>query len=263
MVESNRLAARVPLTDGARQHYRKNGYVHFPGILSRDEVAEYRAAAEELVRKEGPELWGPEEEVQVHYVANAWRKHDLLKKLALHPVITGLASALAEVPLRLYSSDILLKKPRRALPTLVHDDETGLPMSNASTTLSAWIALVDVPEERGCLSFMPGSHSRADSECQGHMTSFANFVNIKDIWPDYAWRPWTTVPVRAGDVTFHHCRTVHRAGVNDTDEARIGYGVVYMDAGATYLPGVQDEHLHHLRPGQALDGPDFPLIEAG
>ncbi|MFD0395281.1 phytanoyl-CoA dioxygenase family protein [Streptomyces nogalater] len=165
--------------------------------------------------------------------------------------------------LRVYSSDILVKEPKRTLPTLVHDDETGLPLNELSATLTAWIALTDVPVERGCMSYVPGSHLRAREDRQEHMTSFAEFRDLADVWPDYPWQPRVAVPVRAGDVVFHHCRTVHMAEANTSDSVRMAHGVVYMDADATYRPGVQDGHLSRLSPGDPLEGELFPLVTAG
>lgn len=241
--------------------YRQEGFVHVPGVLTPAEVAAFRAASDELFAAESPVIWGESEaQTQVHYVEEAWLKHPTLRRLALHPRITALARRLAGVPLRLYSSDILLKKPNAALPTMVHDDEAGLPLDTLAQTLTAWIALNDVPVERGCLTFVPGSHLRTAAQRQVHMTSFADYRPMSEIWPDFNYQPRVTVPLRAGDVTFHHFRTIHLAGPNVSDGARIGHGVIYIDDTATYRPGVQDQYLTHLRPGQLVQGEKFPPI---
>ncbi|MFB7086498.1 phytanoyl-CoA dioxygenase family protein [Streptomyces sp. NPDC056296] len=252
------------LTDEAHRYYRENGFVRIPQVLSTSETERFRAASEELMAQHGPEIWGAgEDEVQVHFVAQAWLKHEALRDLALHPVVTQIARRLAGAPLRVYSTDVLLKpgqKDLNTLPTLVHDDETGLPLDGIDRTLTAWVALVDVPVERGCLSYVPGSHLRDAAHRQTHMTSFAEHRPIEDIWPDYGWQPRITVPLKAGDVAFHHCRTVHMAGPNRTDSPRMGHGIVYMDAEATYRPGTEDAHISHMAPGDRLDNEKFPLV---
>ncbi|MFD3543580.1 phytanoyl-CoA dioxygenase family protein [Streptomyces sp. NPDC058662] len=265
------MTARTPapttagvLTDEALRSYREDGFVRIPQVLSATEVERFRAASEEVVAQHGPEIWGAgEDEVQVHFVAQAWLKHEALRDLALHPAITAIAKRLAAAPLRLYSTDILLKAGRKSLttlPTLVHDDETGLPLHGLDRTLTAWVALVDVPVESGCLSYVPGSHLREAAHRQTHMTSFAEHRAISDIWPDYDWQPRVTVPLRAGDVAFHHCRTVHMAGANLTDSPRMGHGIVYMDADTTYWPGTEDAHIAHMAPGDPLNNEKFPLV---
>lgn len=245
------------------QLYHEQGFVHIPRVLSAGEVATFRAASEELLDRERPEIWGASaEQIQVHYVQDTWCKHETLRGLAFHPGITGIARHLACRPLRLYASELLAKEPHnQMLPTVVHDDEAGLPLANHSATLTAWVALVDVPVERGCLTYIPGSHRRPDADRQIRLGSFAEYREMADIWPDYLWQPRITVPVRAGDVIFHHFRTVHLAGANVSDQRRLAHGLIYMDSGATYRPGVQDQHLAHMLPGQPLDGAKFPLID--
>lgn len=263
MPNPSELTTPENLSEDTVRRYRDDGYVHVPQVLSPAEVVTYRAAAERMLERD-MEIWAGGEdggEVEVNYVTQAWRKDETLRELALHPSLTGIAGRLAGGPLRLYSSEVLVKEPRKAPPTLVHDDEAGLPMDGLSLTLTAWIALVDVPAERGCLSYVPGSHLRKVSERLVHMTSFEHFRSAEEVWPDYPWQPRVTVPLKAGDVAFHHCRTVHMAGANHTDERRVGHGVIFMDAGATYLPGVMDEYLSHMQPGQPLDDAKlFPLV---
>lgn len=255
------LSTPESLTGDTVRFYREQGYVRVPRVLSEDEVAAFLAASEELLRRETPTIWGESEaDCQVHYIEEAWLKSETLRGLALHPRVTGMARRLAGGPLRLYSSDVLVKKPREALPTMIHDDEAGLPLSNMSRTLTAWIALVDVPVERGGLCYVPGSHLRGDANRQIHMESFADHRPMAEIWPEFPWQPRVSVPVRAGDVVFHHFRTVHMAGANTTDVPRMANGVIYVDEDAAYRPGVQDRYLTHLRPGQRLEGEKFPPI---
>lgn len=253
------------ISDDLVASYRAQGFVHVPQVLSEEEVTAFRAASDKLLDSDA-EIWAggdDGEKVEVDYVTQAWRKDETLRGLALHPSITAIARKLAGAPLRLYSSEVLVKDPNRALPTLIHDDEAGLPMAGLDRTLTAWVALVDVPVERGCLSYVPGSHLRDESARLKHMTSFEHFRHVSEVWPEFRWQPRVTVPLRAGDVAFHHCRTVHMAGANESDERRTGHGIIYVDAGVTYRPGVMDEYLAHMEPGQALDDAElFPLIPA-
>ncbi|TDC41954.1 phytanoyl-CoA dioxygenase family protein [Actinomadura sp. KC345] len=263
MVATGERPTPESVTADTVRRYNDQGFIHLPGVLPKEEVKRYREAAEALFEREGRQIWGASErEVQIHYVEAAWRKDEAMRDLALHPVITEIAERLAGGPLRLYGTDVLMKEPEEHLPTVVHDDEPGLPLSNLSRTLTAWTPLVDVPAERGCLTYIPGSHLRPDADRQIHLTGFSEYRPMEDIWPDYSWQPRVTVPVRAGDVVFHHFRTVHLADVNRSDEPRIAYGVVYMDADAVYRPGVQDHPVAHLEPGQPVGGESFPLIRA-
>ncbi|WP_444947898.1 phytanoyl-CoA dioxygenase family protein [Micromonospora ureilytica] len=261
MVTKTGPATADRLTDDMIAEYHAQGFLKVPQVLTPDEVTRFREASEQLIAREGAQVWGSSEnELQVHYVDHAWLKDDTLRELVLHPVLTNLAKRLARSPLRVYGSDVLTKPPHRTLPTIIHDDEAGLPLSGLSNTLTAWVALVDVPVERGCLTYLPGSHLRPDANRQLHMATFADYRPLEELWPDFPWEPRVTVPLRSGDVSFHNYRTIHLAGTNDTDIARMGHGVVYMDDGAAYRPAVEDGHLAHLSPGSVLEGDRWPRI---
>src|SRR5205814_5313666 len=130
---------------------------------------------------------------------------DVLKRLTLHSNVGRAATALAGVPLRLWHDQILIKKPHNKAPTFFHQDQPYWPHRNSTHPISAWIALVDVPVERGCMTFLPGSHRRTDLPVQ----TLTNPRSLFDICPDLIYSPRITVPLRAGDCTFHPGRCAH------------------------------------------------------
>ncbi|GAA2728812.1 phytanoyl-CoA dioxygenase family protein [Streptomyces nogalater] len=249
-----RLAAR----------YRRDGYVHVPGVLDAGEVAEYLAEARRLLAHEESVRWGSGAGTVMDYVADAQLGSDTMRRLATHPRIAALAEYLAGSPLRLFKLEVLLKENKEkdaSVPTAPHHDAFAFPFSTAGTALTAWVALVDVPVERGCMTFVPGSHLLPDPDTGDEPWAGA-FTR-----PGEIWMPRVTVPLRAGDCTFHHARTVHSAGANSTDEPRLSTSAVYMDATAAYrptgiaflddLPGTGADP---LREGAPLTGDRFPLL---
>ena len=52
--------------------------------------------------------------------------------------------------------------------------------------------------------------------------------------PALEWSPTLTIPLRAGDATFHHGMTFHRAGTNQTDQWRAAHVIIFINADATY-----------------------------
>jgi ectoine hydroxylase-related dioxygenase (phytanoyl-CoA dioxygenase family) len=68
-----------------------------------------------------------------------------------------------------------------------------------------------------------------------------------------------TVPLRAGDVTFHHRRTAHLAGANTTREARVSMLITFTDAEATYRPLPGHDPLPY-QAGQRLPDERYPLV---
>ena len=55
-----------------------------------------------------------------------------------------------------------------------------------------------------------------------------------DAAPDVTYLPRVTVPLRAGDCTFHNAYLAHTANPNDTDEFRYAFVNIYVDAELNY-----------------------------
>lgn len=75
------------------------------------------------------------------------------------------------------------------------------------------------------------------------------------------WVERVTIPLQAGDCTFHHGFCAHTANANETDEPRVAHAIIYMDA-TTRFSG--KEHVvtknmgHEI--GDLLDGELFPAF---
>ncbi len=235
--------------------YRENGFVHVRSIISEQEAAEFREAA--LAASERLTDLSAGRAVFAQFV-NVWRQDEAMRALTLHPNVAAVAQKLAGVPLRLWHDQILIKQPHNQKATEFHQDQPYWPHENAPNPISAWIALVDVPVEKGCMTFLPGSHRRTDLPAQnlGDKRSLFTFA------PDLIYSPRVTVPLRAGDCTFHHGRCAHMATPNETDDPRVAHVVIFMDAGATFAgrPHVVSDLLN-LQPGDKLDDPTlFPQV---
>ncbi|MBC8093316.1 MAG: phytanoyl-CoA dioxygenase family protein, partial [Pseudonocardia sp.] len=137
-----------------------------------------------------------------------------------HPRVGAAAEQLAGVSLRLWGGEVIVKPPHDDGPTVWHDDLTFLPL-DTRLTLNAWIALVDVPVERGPLTFLAHSHDRpGPHRCDVTAAVAHAHTYLFDQWPELRWSPRVTVPPRAGDVTFHQSRTGHRGNGNTSAETR-------------------------------------------
>jgi ectoine hydroxylase-related dioxygenase (phytanoyl-CoA dioxygenase family) len=236
--------------------YRRQGFVHIPGVISKQEAAEYRAAALDLVPRIKSHAKGKASKVFTQMV-NVWREDETMRRLTLHPNIGAIAERLAGIKLRLWHDHVLIKQPHNEAPTEFHQDQPYWPHASCRHALSAWIALVDVPVERGCMTFIPGSHSATDLKAQDLTDAHSLF----DMRSDLEWAPRITIPLRAGACTFHHARCAHMATPNFTDDPRVAHVVIFMDAKTTY---VEQRHVVTnplgLKAGQVLDHELFPKV---
>lgn len=247
-----------PLGDAAIAAYRRDGYVATPGILSAEEVASLRErflAASRSGANHAQSYGG--KQVFDQFV-NLWQSADAsLLDLALHPRMRQVATDLAGVPLRLWHDHLLVKRGHNGAPTEFHQDQPYWPHLDGDQALSAWVALVDVPPQRGCMSYITGSHRQTGLEAQNLRDSRSLFEKC----PELEYQPFTTIPVKAGDVIWHHARTAHRANANDTDEDRVVVSVIYMPR-ATRFSG--KPHVctrdRGYEVGQTLAGEAFPEV---
>lgn len=234
--------------------YRENGFVHIPGIISEEEATQFREAA--LDAAQGSHNLSAGRGIFDQHV-NVWTQHEGMKDLTLHPNVAAVATKLAGTSLRLWHDQILIKQPHNQKPTEFHQDQPYWPHANSPQPISAWIALCDVPVERGCMTFLPGSHRRTDLTAQ----NLGDARSLFTVCPDLIWNPRITVPLRAGDCTFHHGRCAHMATPNQTDEPRVAHVVIFMPRTTTY-----DGKRHivtdplGLTVGAPLEGALFPEV---
>ncbi len=234
--------------------YRQHGFVKVRGILNPEEVAFYYEEALRIAKSnQGETDYGK----VLNQKVNAWQESETLKALTLHPVVAAAAKALAGVPLRLWHDHVLAKNPNSGKPTEWHQDQPYWPHANSTNPISAWIALCDVPAEKGCMSFIPGQHHRDDLTMQNLSDSRSLF----SLAPDLEYETKITEPLQAGDCTFHHGRCPHMANANHTDEYRIAHVIIYMDEGTTFTgKGHLVTKDLGLQEGVKLDGPLFPEV---
>ncbi|NIK61824.1 phytanoyl-CoA dioxygenase family protein [Kribbella shirazensis] len=246
--------APAALDDETISAYRRDGVVRIRNIIGRDEAARFRDAAIAATTK-ADDLF-KESKIFNQYV-NVWQQDDVLRELTLDPRLAAAATALAGVPLRIWHDQLLIKPPHNGAATEFHQDAPYWPHAGSRASLSAWIALVDVPVERGCMTFIPGSQNHQDLRSQ----DLSDRDDMFRAAPDLRWEQRLTIPLQAGDCTFHNAYLAHSATPNLTDDPRIAHVAIYIDAAATYTGAahVVTDGLG-LTVGEALDHELFPTV---
>ncbi|MGV0743478.1 phytanoyl-CoA dioxygenase family protein [Mycolicibacterium sp. XJ870] len=261
MTDSAPASTRAALPATLIDRYRNDGYLHVRAVLTEAEVEEFHADATSQLEANTTVRWdAPEAGTVMDWVAEPEHTSAAMRRLALHQRITAIAEQLARHRLRMFKTELLRKANSGSAPTPAHIDGPVFPIEAAPVTLTAWVALVDVPVERGCLTFFPGSHHWPEGSRPDAAT-----VDPFGVRPELHWWPRVTVPLRAGDCTFHHADLVHQAGANATGTPRISLATVYMDADAVYRPNPDaffQDTVVGLEPGQPMDTARYPLIGA-
>ena len=125
---------------------------------------------------------------------------------------------------------IMTKQPKFSSETGWHQDIRYWSFQRPEL-INAWIALGTERPENGCLQVIPGSHklvldhNRLDAELffRSDLPENAALIETKKF-----------VSLEPGDVLFFHCRTLHAASRNSTNETK--YSAVFTFRSADNLP---------------------------
>ena len=240
------------ITDEMLETYRRDGVVKVPQVITSDEVATFRQASLDIL-----EAMPQNPDRPFNQKVNVWREDEVLKGLTKHPNVAAVAEKIADVRLRIWHDHILAKMPELGVPTAFHQDLVKWPYDRGTNALSAWIALQDTPVEMGCMSFIQGSHDMMDVQDMGT----ANQDAWRENAPEIEWRGRVTLPLQAGDCTFHHGMTFHTAGPNLMADWRVAHVIIFVDVEARYTgkKHVVTDPLG-LAPGSLPPGDVFPPV---
>ncbi len=213
--------------------FARDGFVHAKGVVPREEIARFRGSVDKAVAARKVHDTRMLEEKTLYEQSfiqcqNLWEDWPEVRALTFHPAITSLAARLIGAKkLRLWHDQALYKEPG-GRDTDAHQDHPYWPIAE-DLTLSAWIPLVDVTEENGCMGYVPGSHR-----------GVREFVNIftepgsgEKLLARLAPSAPRFVPARAGDVLYHHGFTAHLARPNRSDAMRCVHTAIYFADGCT------------------------------
>lgn len=140
-----------------------------------------------------------------------------LRESAFHRWLEQAASALMGQPMTFWYDQFLGKPPKFGAPTPWHQDEAYWGPDLWDKGVTAWLALEDVPVERGAMQFVRGGHLRGIIEHRRPAEMSSDLLRC-DIDPTDTIVP---CPLNAGDITFHHSKTPHQTGGNSTDRWRL------------------------------------------
>lgn len=237
--------------------FRENGYLQLQNFLDAEEVeaikramvkaiAAYDALNESDWEKTGQTAYGK----VLNQKVNLWRIDPDMKRVSHDWRFAEVARQLAGATrIRLFHDHALLKMPGDSKPTPWHQDTPYWPM-HENGALSIWIALDDVDEHNGCLSFIPRTRDlgRLDP---------VDLVNPQDIFRAIKRgelaEPVQVMRMKAGGVTFHDGLTFHYADANSTDRPRHALAIIYMPDGTRY-----NGKSHPVTDGLGLT-PDAPI----
>ncbi len=208
------------------------GFLSLPRLAPHDEVQRMRACLAELFRRRAGraqglqyDMLGSDEdagEAAQPTVINPSDHAPELRDIAFHRNALAIARQLLGAAAVLSFEHAILKPARSGRATPWHQDEAyRVDASFHYEQLSIWLALQDVPVEAGCMEFLRGSdqegvrpHRSPGGDVAVHVIEYDGEVEAARC---------VACPVRAGEATVHHGRTLHRAGPNVSNVDRYAY----------------------------------------
>lgn len=204
------------------QTFENDGYLVVRSLINLDDLMQLRSEYNKVISGElTVPVWGDDHvSGKVVQLANPsqhlkhWQRHSyFINALAVARQLMG-----DDVQ---YGYDQIIMKPAYwDAPTHWHQDAGYWKKPGANTRgITCWLAIYDVPVESGCMQFIPGSHK---GELQQHF-SVADRSEINSALATTVDESLAVpAPLRAGDASFHHCRTLHYTSGNQTDKPRCG-----------------------------------------
>ncbi len=262
------LSGNYAITPEQIAAYQRDGHILLRSVCSPEEVAAYRQVITEVVRRYTQEKRPLEERdtygkafLQIGFLCE---KDEAVKKFVLARRFGKIAAELMGVEgVRLYHDQALYKEAGGGL-TPWHQDQFYWPL-DTNHTITMWMPLVDVPLERGVMTFATGSHK------QGFLGHLAISDESQERWDAFVKEkgyPLSTAPMQAGDATFHSGWTLHSAPGNATDTTREVMTIIFFADGTRIMQHPDnparwaDLAACHpgVKPGELAISPRNPLI---
>jgi hypothetical protein len=259
------------MTQDEIRRFASDGFLRGPQLLSGATLEEVRASADRIVDRTSPglrDLFAYRRDGEDHTLrllaVGTWRAEPAIRDLAFDPRIYGTVATLMGLDrVRLFRDQLFVKPPLSSGAIPWHQDYSDWVHTTPASHVTCWVALDDATIESGCLHFVPG---RVES------VTLPRINRNDDMQSAFARLPQpmrenfhpVPIPVPAGGCVFHHCLTVHASYGNRTERPRRAVAISYMH------PGTSSVGFHPCVPGgpvipegQPLEGPLFPLLEAG
>ena len=142
--------------------FQRDGFVRAAGLIDPAEVARFRVHVDRAVAwRTRNDPRGLDEKTPFErsftMCQYLWEDHPEIAPLTFHPRVAGAAAELIGAKAVRLWHDQALYKEAGGRETEMHQDQPYWPIAERDS-LTAWIPLVEVGEEMGCMGYIPGSH---------------------------------------------------------------------------------------------------------
>lgn len=256
------INSSLQLTEEKINHYNNFGFVKIENVIDSEFLPEVRKIIQSAVLlrkgKDERELKDKTQYEQSLLQCGflCW-DYPAVKEFVFAKRFAGIVRDLMDTDyIRLWHDQALFKEPGGRI-TDAHQDCSYWPIAEPQYTATMWLALTDVPVEKGCLYFYPRTN---DPSLKEYVDIFKNphqpnHLNDKEK---------VFIPLKAGDATFHSGLTFHGAANNQTDQMREAMTIIYIKDGVTFDASDERNRTHTscvgLKNGEIINTKFTPVL---
>lgn len=257
------------LSEERIEFFRENGYLKGVRVLSDEQVETLRGELEELMNPAhvGRHLFheyhsneSADPERVLFHALGAWRVLPGFHDLLWNPAFLVPASQLLGGAVRFWHDQLFCKPARHGGVVAWHQDYSYWTRTTPLAHLTCWIGLDDSTLENGCLHYVPGSHKWADLP---KPVLAGGLEESRRSLPEELQEKFKPVAVemKKGEASFHHARTMHGSGANDTPRPRRATVInVFLDGVMSNANEPLLEGVPVIPRGEKVGGQFFPLL---
>lgn len=229
-------------TDDEVWFFREHGWYKSRKVFTDEQIEAARRAQDEFyagqfdyppVKGQRYAGWSAEQGETMRKNDHAsFRKQGLID-IVRSPIIGAIAARLVGSPsIRLWHDQLLYKPVEKGEVVARvgwHTDYGYWKTCSSPNMITAWVPFHDCTAEMGTISMIDGSHRWPDNTA--HLDFFSNDLEGLEKRFVTGGAEIVKVPVelKAGEISFHHCLTIHGSGPNLSDQPRRSIAVHLQD----------------------------------
>lgn len=197
--------------------YHRDGFVSPVTVMGEDEAAGYRARLEEAEVRWPEAMRGANRN-------NAHLNIKVLDELAHHPRLLDAVEDLLGPDLLICGTVLFIKEAGDPAFVSWHQDARYMGLDPYEDATTVWLALSPSTSETGCMRMAPGTHK---APLRDHADTFddANILTRGQSIAGIDELRAVDLPLRPGQMSFHHLGVAHCSAPNRGADRRIGFAI--------------------------------------
>ena len=264
-------------TDTDRAAFEADGFLVVDQLIDPARVPALREAFDRLFRgdfetgvRPDEVNWqeGESDPTRTRQICNGWKASREVASVVLSEELGRKIGALTGWPGVRIMIDNVIWKPPATKSLGFHQDNAYLSWFTPGEICTCWVALDDTRAEGGTIEFVRGSHEWSLRPPEGEFHAPEDYrapmrkaAELAGVDPEIAY-----VEVNAGGGSFHHGKTWHGSGANQSDRPRRSLVLHAMRSDVEYVParfdqGIGPIYSRYKRLGDnQLDENYFPVL---